>query len=30
VLARLEELNDYGFFRHTGDHASLLESRQPQ
>lgn len=29
VIARLEELNDYGFFRNTGEHASLLECRQP-
>jgi type IV secretory pathway VirB4 component len=29
VIARLEELHDYGFFRGTGDHSSLLEGRQP-
>lgn len=29
LTARLEELNDYGFFRNTGEHASLLECRRP-
>jgi DNA phosphorothioation-dependent restriction protein DptH len=28
LMARLEELNDYGFFRNTDDRASLLESRE--
>ena len=29
VIARLEELNDYGFFRSTNKKASLLETREP-
>lgn len=29
LTARLEELNDYGFFRNTGQHSSLLECRLP-
>jgi DNA phosphorothioation-dependent restriction protein DptH len=29
LMARLEELNDYGFFRSTGEYSSLLECRQP-
>jgi len=29
ILARLEELNDYGFFRHEGEEAGLLKVSKP-